>query len=419
MDKRECITEVQYLEKRDNETQFDYHKRIIYGKLVDKTLADVDYAELSEMAYGQPYSSDVARRMFYGSKRTLDLIDDDAVGKCEDGAAVKQIEDKIIELKKERQKFFDQRNAFNKVVRERSRQEELNEILEDSIRNGNLPRLSVEHKDAWVKSCDNDLLVSLNDIHYGLVVNNAWNHYDSDVCASMMSNYVNDIIRIGRTHGSENCYVYNCGDSISGNIHTPIQIANKENVVEQVKGVSELIAEFLATLAGYFDKVVYVSVPGNHSRVAQKDDAPYNERLDDLVEWYLKARLMSFGNIVIDTKSRVDATMFIECIRGKEYCGVHGDFDCSESKIASLQTLTSRITGRQPYAVLMGHKHHNESNVVQGVRTFMAGSFLGMDDYCVQKRIYGTPEQLVCVCSNEGVVCQYGVPLYSTPKNNE
>lgn len=47
--------------KRDNESDLDYHKRIIYGKLADKTLGDIDYAELSEAAYGQQYSSDVAR----------------------------------------------------------------------------------------------------------------------------------------------------------------------------------------------------------------------------------------------------------------------------------------------------------------------------------------------------------------------
>ena len=48
--------------KRDgDESAFNYHKRLVYGKLVDKTLSDVDYSELSELVYGQQYSSDVAR----------------------------------------------------------------------------------------------------------------------------------------------------------------------------------------------------------------------------------------------------------------------------------------------------------------------------------------------------------------------
>ena len=69
------------------------------------------------------------------------------------------------------------------------------------------------------------------------------------------------------------------------------------------------------------------------------------------------------------------------------------------------------MTGKPVYAVLMGHKHHNEMGVVQGIRTVMAGSFLGMDDFCVQKRIYGKPEQMVCVCDTNGIRCSYDVAL--------
>ena len=65
--------------KRENETNLDYHKRLVYGKLVDKTLSDMDYTELSELVYGQSYSSDVARRMLYGSRKTLELIDKERI----------------------------------------------------------------------------------------------------------------------------------------------------------------------------------------------------------------------------------------------------------------------------------------------------------------------------------------------------
>ena len=62
------------LTKRPNETDLAYHKRLIYGKLVDGTLADEDYSELAPYVYGREYSTDVARRMMYGSKRTLELL---------------------------------------------------------------------------------------------------------------------------------------------------------------------------------------------------------------------------------------------------------------------------------------------------------------------------------------------------------
>lgn len=378
----------------------------MYGKLVDKTLGDVDYTELSELAYGQSYSSDVARRMFYGSKRTLELISAEEASKIDDVNILSELDEKMIELRKERQKFYDQRNAFNKIVRERSRQEELNEIIVDAIHNGELPRLNYERN--IVESSSNDLLVSLNDLHYGAVHSNYWNEYNSDIAKDMMANYLDRIINIADTHNSENCIVWENGDAISGAIHRSIQITNKENVIKQVMGASELIAEFIAELSKHFRTVKFVSVSGNHSRIdPNKDNALVDERLDDLIEWYIAARLQNFENVEIGAGEKIDSTMYLIDIRGKNYCGIHGDFDGSASKVQSLQTMV----GRPVYAVLSGHMHHNKVDEVQGVKTVMAGSFLGMDDYCVQKRIYGKPEQMVCVCDENGIVCHYDIPL--------
>ena len=392
------------LNKKDNETDFQYHRRIVYGKLVDKTLSDYDYSELAKYAYGKEYSPDVARRMFYGSERTLELIDNERLLQT-DADALSDIDKRMIELKKEKQKLIDQRSAFNKIVRERSREEELNEILTDSVRNGNLPRLNYEM--CHIDADDNTLLVSLNDIHYGLTVNNAWTTYNPDVCMEMMCKYLDRIVSIAELHHSDKCIVYNCGDSISGNIHLTIQVSNRENVVEQVKGVSELISEFLAELSKHFNSVEYVSVAGNHSRIANKDNAPYDERLDDLIEWYLKARLSDFDNIKINTDSRVDATMFAINVYGKEYVGVHGDWDGTPTSIAALQAMLQCPI----YAVLSGHKHHNMRDEVQGVKNIMAGSFVGVDDFCIQRRIYGRPEQMVMVCTSSGIVCSYDIEL--------
>ena len=48
---------------------------------------------------------------------------------------------------------------------------------------------------------------------------------------------------------------------------------------------------------------------------------------------------------------------------------------------------------------------------LMGNNECMAGSFLGMDGYCVQKRIYGRPEQMVCVCDEDGIRCHYDISL--------
>lgn len=380
------------------------------GKMVDHTIDD-DYEELSERLFGDGscFSATEVRKRMYGMKAVIDAIEREGEDAIRSTDRMSELDRKKIELQAERQKFYDQRNAFNKLVRERSRQEELNEILVKAIQEGDLPQLNYEFDPyGAVAQSDNDLLVSLNDIHYGATVENYWNTYNSDICREMMGRYLDSIIRIARTHASQNCIVWANGDEISGNIHKSITVTNKENVIEQIKGVSELIAEFIAELSRHFATVAFVSVAGNHSRLdPNKDNALVSERLDDLIEWYLSARLQNFENVIIGGGEKVDDTMYLIDVRGKTYCGVHGDFDGSPSKIQALQTMA-----RKPlYAVLSGHLHHCKMDDVQGIRTIMAGSFLGMDDYCVQKRIYGRPEQMVCVCDETGVRCSYNVSL--------
>lgn len=284
---------------------------IVIGKLVDRTIDD-DYAELSERLFGDGncFNSSEVRKRMYGMKAIIEAIEHDSEAAIQDTDALSALDSKRIELLKERQKFFDQRNAFNKLIRERSRQEELNEILVDAVKSGNLPQL--EYEPCHIQPSDNDLLVSLNDIHYGANVDNHWNTYNSDICREMMCRYLDKIIAIGETHGAENCIVWSNGDAISGNIHQSIAVTNKENVIEQIKGVSELIAEFVAELSKHFSTVTFVSVAGNHSRITpNKDDALLSERLDDIIEWYLAARLQNFENVIIGTASdtvKIDST---------------------------------------------------------------------------------------------------------------
>lgn len=395
------------LSRLPGEKKTDYQKRLVYGKLIDKTLADVDYSELAQLVYGQTYSSDVARRMMYGSCRTMQLYDEEAENSICDDDLLAELEAKRVEVQKERYRFFDQRNAYNKIVRSEARRDELKEIIERAIMSGSLHELEYDDEACIRQVGDNDLLVSLNDIHYGANISNKWNVYNSDICKEMMQRYLERVIAIGATHCSENCIVWANGDLISGSIHKDIAVSNKENVIEQIVGVSELITTFLAELSRYFVNVTFVSVAGNHSRLEKKEDALKDERLDDLVEWYLKARLQNIENISIGCADKIDSTMYLINVRGKNFVGVHGDYDGSKEKLSALKSMV----GVDVYGILLGHMHHNAVDEVQGVKTIMAGSFMGMDDFCVTKRIFGHPQQLVLVCGQEGVRCYYDICL--------
>lgn len=386
--------------KLENESDYEYGLRLIeikveqnppdleWSDIVDLTGLSIHYDSLRKAANVTPYSGYNVMKYFKEKYATEN---------ADSSSYLDELEEKMLDFKKERQRFFDQRNALNKIIRDMARRDENNDILERAIESGAIPKL--EYCQRYIEPSDNDLLVSLNDLHYGAYINNYWNYYNSDVCRNLLKEYLDSILETAVLYGSENCYVWANGDLISGNIHKSIAVSNRENVIQQVVGVSELIAEFLAELSRHFNCVYFSSVAGNHSRLEEKDLASQHERLDDLIEWYLKARLQNFENVVFDHYRKVDDTLYLLDIRGKTYLGVHGDYDGSSSKVQSLSAMAQEPV----YAILSGHLHHNKIDNVQRVKTVMAGSFLGMDDYCVGKRIYGMQQQLICVCTNKGI----------------
>lgn len=393
------------LERMPGESALQYHKRLIDGKLVDKTLADYDYAELAPYVYGQDYSADVARRMMYGSEKTLQLIDQSESYNGDAYGLITELELKKIELQKERQRFFDQRVEFNRLVREQAREDELKEILERTIESGNLPRLEYVPFEAY--ESDSSLIVFVNDLHYGANYKNYWGEYNSEICKKMLQKYLAEIIRVAETHSAQDCYVVCNGDNISGGIHLSIRVTNKENVIEQITGVSELLSEFLAELSVHFNQVYFSSVAGNHSRIDKKDDAVLGERLDDLVEWYLAARLQNFENIHIGYGEKIDQTIYLINVRGNLMLGIHGDFDPSITNVTNLQAMV----GVPIHAMLMGHRHYNMTADVQGIKVIQSGSFLGTDDYCITKRLHGHPSQIISVVTDDGIICNYDIDL--------
>lgn len=59
----------------------------------------------------------------------------------------------------------------------------------------------------------------------------------------------------------------------------------------------------------------------------------------------------------------------------------------------------------------MGYLHHNKTETIGEYKVIQSGSFQGVDEFCIEKRILGRAEQLVCVCNKDGIVCTYDVGL--------
>lgn len=311
------------------------------------------------------------------------------------------------EIRKEKQRLFDERTALNKTLRENARIEEDLFKLEVLIKNNGAVTLpKVEN---IIDESDNDLFIALSDFHLGIKTDNYFGSYDSDIAAQRLSQYLDKIIKIKELHNSENAYILLLGDLLNGEIHFTTQLENRENVTEQVQKTAELISAFVYELSKHF-KCVYVNgVAGNHSRTSFKDQVLRGNRLDNLIPWYMKAKLSHIDNIRFIDDQNYDATIGCCTVRGKEYLMVHGDFDSFSEKGVSKLVM---MLGFKPTAIFYGHLHRCSFDDIAGVKIIRSGSFSGTsDDYTISKRLSGQPSQMVCVVDSNGINACYPVQL--------
>lgn len=311
------------------------------------------------------------------------------------------------EIRKEKQRLFDERTALNKTLRENARIEEDLSKLENLIKtNGvtSLPKVNNNNT-----SSGNDLFIALSDFHLGIKTDNYFGAYDSDIAAERLSQYLNRILSIKELHNSENAYVLLLGDLLNGEIHFTTQLENRENITEQVQKTAELISAFVYELSKHFRHVYVNGVAGNHSRTSFKDQVLRGNRLDNLIPWYMKAKLAHLDNISFIDGNNYDSTIGKCTVRGKEYLLVHGDFDSfSEQGVSKLVMMLDF----KPSAIFYGHMHRCSYDDIAGVKIVRSGSFSGTsDDYTISKRLSGKPSQMVCVVDNNGINACYPISL--------
>lgn len=340
------------------------------GRVLNELLGE----NYTEFAYRKKYQS--FEKMFSGNQKLF----------SDNEEVLSEISEQRRELEKEKIKFRDERNAWNKQNRIAARTEQKLDYLEEQLVSMGKVNFSNHTTPVTVRG-NSDLLITISDIHYGLNYNNYFGTYNSDICKKYLAKYLEKIISIGSRHKARNIHVVMLGDIISGSIHKSIQIANRENVIEQIKGVSELLSSFVYELSNHFAKVTVTSVSGNHSRLDKKDEALHDERLDDIVSFIMEKSLSNVDNISFQTYYNFDTSIASIKICGKLYFLVHGDYDTpNETGVMRLCSMVGNI----PYAIVMGHRHSAAYNEINGIVIVQSGCLCGSgDDYTIQKRLSG------------------------------
>ena len=377
-------------------------------------ISDLDWSEIN-MKYGIEFNSDTSRKgsqpPLFGGVFVKEYFDWKA-SKTENKDNSSYIEDLVAqrrELERAKIKFRDERNAWQKQNYRDARVESKLDLLEEQL--SSIGKIEFENHDDVDITSDNDVLIILSDLHIGQTFSSMWGEYNTNIAKERMQKLLNEVIKIGKRHNSENCYVSIQGDLISGSIHKSLAVTNRENVIEQIKIASELIASFCYELSKHFSNIYITNVSGNHSRIDRKEDALHDERLDDLIKWAVDILLHNVNNINTDNSSigNFDNGIALMNIREKQYIAVHGDYDnYTRSGVSNL----SMMLGFIPYAITFGHMHTCAVDECNGVKMIRGGSLAGSgDSYTLEKRLSGKPSQMVCICNDKGVEAYYTVEL--------
>ena len=392
------------LDKRESETELQYHKRLVEGKLVDKTLSEVDYTELSELVYGKQYSSDVARRMMYGSQKTLELISDELVNHSSE---LDDTELRILELKKEQKKFSDQRREYYKLVADDARAEHIESVIKESARSIVDERVKIYECVETNGIPKNKAVLVYSDWHYGMDTKNIYNEFNTDICINRIRNVTLNAIDRITLHNCDELYVVCLGDIAHGHIHTSARVASEELVADQIMHASEILAQSILELSKYVEKTHVLATYGNHLRtVPNKKDNVHRDNLERLVRWWLEARLAPYEDIEVCKESDTEFLLFDVC--GHGFSASHGDLDGVKSSPRALHTLFSKTLGVDVEYILLGDKHHRESFNELGITSFICGSLCGSDDYASDRRLFSDPSQMLLIVNDKyGVDAEY------------
>lgn len=307
------------------------------------------------------------------------------------------------EIQKEKIKLSDERTELKRLYREQARRESFLDVVKRAMSEDVEPLIEPNHIGGF-NYADNDLIVSLTDIHTGIEIDNAFNKFNENILRKRFNTYLQKILEVRERHNSENCYVI-IGEVVSGIIHNNLRIENNLDLMQSFKLVATLISDFLTELSKYFNDVhVYIN-EGNHSRISpNKEDNIQGENVDVLVPFYLKARLQLIDNIFIHENEVMEEIAMFK-VRGNIVMSAHGDND----KVSSVVQKFTMLFDVKPDLVYLGHRHTNAMETVYDTKVIQSGCLSGTDNYALSKRLRNKAEQTISVITEDGLECLYDV----------
>lgn len=368
--------------KQEKESDFDHIKRIVYGKLVYKTI-DADYEELSELLFGEGnnFNSSEVRKRCYGLKRLLDILETNKVENITDEDILNELQLKTVELRQEKVKLQLEKVELNRWIRHSGRLELLIERMESSIANlspvSNIP-LVIKKEPATKKG-----ILGIADVHYGKKLllkglrGEVINEYNAEIFEKRMWCLLDKTVKIIEKEKLDTLNVVLLGDLIDGILRMHSLITAEMPMVDSIMKFSEFMATWLNKLSEYVRINLY-SVLGNHAEfrnLSSKKGEFAEENAEKLIVWYIRSRLLQNKNIVVnDVGTACQFKVF-----DKNILAVHGQ---DENNLENSVKDYSMMYGEKINILLSGHLHGKHGKDVHIDAEFIQfPSIIGSDEY--------------------------------------
>lgn len=383
------------LHRLENETFTEYKIRLCLGKL-DKEI-DLGWGDIVSLL-NMNCSKDHLRKTAYGYREYREKVRIENRCTLSEEEVIKEIEEKTLELQKERYKLADTKREINKQIREAARREVVNEEVIKAINEVNYKKpLQPLDKPVVLRKGDNEGILMLSDWHYGLVVESYWNNFNVNILEERVKEVTSQVKLHTEVYGINKLHIVLNGDFINGNIHTTLRIMSQMDIIDQTVGVAELLANMIHEISDFVEEINVYSSIGNHSRLTDNlKESLTSENMERLIYRFVKERLKYHKNVkCLDNK--YDCTMVTFDVFNEKVFASHGDKDHCASVINNM----NKMLDFNPTLVLLGHIHHFTSKDFGSGTVITGGSLIGMDDYTVNKRIYGKPYQNMIIVNKD------------------
>lgn len=389
------------LKKRDNETDFEWKVRLGVSKVKREVpYVDYDWQELVNIL-DLKCSPDHFRKLSYAYTEYTDYMEQKKFDNVSQ-ETLDEINEKLLEIKKEKVKFRDERNETNRQIRSLARIENIIDLLKESIYELSCEKPMLGKLNIKEESSGKDGILCLSDLHIGLETYNSVNEYNIDIAKERLKRVIEKVILHGNKSNIDKLHIILNGDLISAELHNSIKLSNAESLTKQIVLASEIVAECIYELSKHFYCCVQHNL-GNHEAVdILKDDRSNKNNYSMLINEMLKLRLKDNYNVVF-VNSMNNYEMTVSRIKNLNVISAHGDQvilnKCSEQ--------LEMATGVKPDLIILGHYHKPMMMSHYDTEIYVNGSLVSTDDYAYKKKLYNPPSQLLLIVDDYGVESSY------------